>query len=264
MNLTGGGEPEQVPALSVTPHFLPILGVAPALGRTFRPEEEGPAQSIAVLSHGLWQRRFGSDARVLGKTITVNNESYTVVGVMPPGSSFPNRKAELWLPWPVDRAPAQRGRFLSTVVRLKPGVTLADARAEMKALAAQLERERPDFNAKWSANVVPLDEQAVGEVRPALLVLLGAGGLFLLLACVNLANLLLIRGAGRARQLAVRAALGAGRWRSCPRACPLPRMGEIGVDSGALAFALATGLLFGAVAALRATRVAPVVALRYE
>jgi putative ABC transport system permease protein len=244
VNLAGDADPEQVLGLIVTEGFFEILGGRPALGRTFRPEEDTAGNTrVVVLSHELWQRRWGGDPGVVGKKITLNTNTVEIVGVMPPAFRFPNTRAELWVPYGMDRARMQRtGRFLSTVARLRPGVSLDSARADMELIGAQLRAERPEFNAKWGTTVVGLREQSVGEIRTPLLVLFGAVGFVLLIACANVANLMLIRATRRQRELAVRTALGASRWR-------LAR--QLLVESVTLA---AAGGALGAVAAVWATR----------
>ena len=214
ITLTGAGEPEELPMQLVSAQFFPLLGVQPARGRTFRPEEDRPASRVVVISDSLWKRRFGSDPSILERAITLQGIPYTVLGVMPPGFSFLDKTVELWLPvgFPAE-ARTPRGRWLSVVGRLKPGITLERAQADMGRVAAELRLQFPDFNTGWTARVVGLREQLTGDVKPALFVLLGAVAFVLLIACANVANLLLARATARQRELAVRAALGAGRGR---------------------------------------------------
>jgi putative ABC transport system permease protein len=223
-NLTGAGEPEEISAARVSANFFQVIGVSPVRGRGFAAEEDQLGRDgIVVLSHGLWQRRFGGDPGILNKTILLDSLPNTVVGIMPPGFQFPEM-TDLWKPLaPDERRRTDRYRFWFSIVgRLKPGVTQAQARADLDVIANQLanqlileDRSFADLNnsANYGVKVVPLLEQTVGPFRKNLMILFGAVLFVLLIACTNVANLLLARAAGRQLEVAVRAALGAGRWR---------------------------------------------------
>jgi len=215
-NLTGGDPPEHLWGLQVTQNLMPMLGVQPMLGRLFRPGEDQPgSEHEVILSHRLWQRRFDSDAGVLGKPVILNGEAYTVVGVMPPEFQFAPfwaTHAELWVPDAFgDRVHNREGQSLRVFARLKAGVTLAQARAEIGAITGGLERQYPGTNR--SVRVTPLRENVVGDVETPLLILLGSVGFVLLIACANVAHMLLARTSDREKEIAVRCALGAGRSR---------------------------------------------------
>ena len=297
-NLTGAGEPEEIASQVATPNLFQLLGADAALGRTFTPEDvKAGREDIAVISHGLWQRRFGGAPDIIGKNITLNGTSVSVIGVMPPDfkwfikeNSLTGKPAEIWQPLVLSaQNAARRGRFMSTVARLAPGVPLKQAQVEMDAIAGRLEAQYPDANKGWGASVVPLRDQLAGEIKPALLVLLGAVGFVLLIACVNVANLLLARAATRHKEIAIRTALGAGRLRIIRQlltesvllallggafglllsrwcvdalvALSPPNLigaGQVGINLPVLGFTLAvsllTGVVFGLVPALEVSR----------
>ena len=299
-NVTRDGPAEKVQALHVTTDAFALAEVAPALGRLFAAGEDEPGHDhVAILAWGFWQSRFAGDRSVLGRTIVLDGERYTIIGVMPSRFDFPlfwAHDVQLWAPLALrSRAASRDGQSLRVFARLKPGVTLARARAEIAAVTSSLERTYPGTNR--NVTVTPLRDLVIGDVRPALLVLLGAVGFVLLLSCANVAHMLLARGAAREREMTIRTALGASRARMVRQlvteslllgigggilglavavagvrglvalgGAGLPRANEIGVDARVIAFtmfvALATGLLFGLVPAMRASRAAAAESLR--
>ena len=301
LNLSGAGEPERVFAVRSSANLFSLVGAAPLLGRPFLAEEdkEGDAR-VVILSNGLWQRRFGSNSRIIGEPVTLNNQTYTVVGVMPAGFQFPvgfgylgkvlNDPVDLYVPIAATANEARRGSFsFFCIGRLKHGVNFDQARTEMTAIEGRIVEQYPGENSGIGISLIPTHEQTVKEIRPALLVLLGAVAFLLLIACTNIANLLLARAASREREIAIRTALGASRVRvlrllltesvilslaggllglllalwgtdALMALAPdnIPRLSEVGVDGRVFGFTLAvsilTGIVFGLVPAIHASK----------
>ena len=291
LNLTDEqGDPERARAIDVTDRFFSVLGADALVGRTFLPGEDQPqAESVVVIGHGLWQRRFGGDASALGEVVRLDGVPHTIVGVMPPGFDYPN-ETEVWrgLSWDASQH-SREARFFEVVGRLRPRLDRVQAQADLDALASRLATDYPDSNRGWGALLVPLHEQLVGDVRPALLVLFGAVGFVLLIACANVANLLLARATVREKEIAIRLAIGASRGRlvrqlltesvvlalmsavagtllawfvvrgfAAANPIDMPRLGGVVLDARLLLFTFAvasvTAILFGLVPALQASR----------
>src|SRR5438046_4903804 len=217
-NLTGVGEPERLDGRRVSANLFDVLGVPPLLGRTFVPDDDRAGAHVVLLSYSLWQRRFGSDPNIIGRAVTLNGQSYTVIGVMPRGVHLPgygNWNDQLWVPIAfTNEEITERGtHFLDVIARIKSGTTLKQAQAEMETIAARLAKEYPKYNTRIRATVTPLHEEIVGDIKPALLVLLGAVGFVLLISCANVAHLLLAPAPVREKDIAFQLTAGASRSR---------------------------------------------------
>jgi predicted permease len=296
MNLTGGGRPEAVLVTVAAADFFPLLRAHAELGRVFNNDEDAPGHGgVAVTSHSFWQSHFGSSTDAIGRTLILDGKPYRIIGVMPSNfhlKAWGPLSADLWVPlaWSVEQRAVRGNHNYQVVARLRDGVTVQQSQAEMDSISAQLAQQYPDEDAGWGAEVATLNERIVGKVRPALLVLLGAVAFVMMIVCANVANLALARSLGRSREMAIRAALGAGRARAVRQSMmemlilsagggilglalaswgvramaamltdQIPRGSDIGLDGWVLTFALftalAAGMITGAIPAWRALRI---------
>src|SRR5208282_4506159 len=248
-NLTGIEGPERVAAKPVSSAFFQVLGVQPILGRTFSASEDRPGGNrVAVISHSLWETRYGGNRGILGKTMMLDGKDYTLIGVLPAGFRFSTTPEEVWTPLAELLSGGSGGYFLNVIARLKPGVTLAQAEAQMEAFTGPLARQFPDsWNGDHKIAVEGLRDRYARDLRPALLALLVAAALVLLIACANLANLLLARATSRYKEFAVRRALGAGRARIIRQVLSESLVLAILGGSGGLLIAFASARAFYAV-----------------